>query len=259
MAFEIRRHRFFGGAFHPEGGNMSDTDHPGSSPSRSLLELLHMIGDPALIGYLKELYADFPVAESEEDRLASERGRELTNSLMRQLVVKRLEPVLGGSLWQYEDLEFPLEALRSDAVVDAGLLDEFFTVEALRRVSESVDRWRRLREITVVLQPARKVTRYLRHATICYLVGLPDATAALCRSVLEFALKETESLPLEEDVKLDTLIDSVLPDEVAKKAHRVRRRGNTALHRFSTDENEALVQLRETGEVLSHLYGPDAR
>jgi hypothetical protein len=240
---------------------MSDIDRPGGSLSRSLLELLHMIGDSALIDYLKELYADFPVVESEEDRLASERGRELTNSFMRQLVAKRLEPVVGvgGSLWRYESLEFPLEALGGDAVVDSGLLDEFFTVEALRRVGESVDRWRRLRETTLVVQPGRKVTRYLRHATICYLVGLSDAATVLCRSVLEFALKETDDVPLEEDVKLDELIDKVLSSELATKAHRVRRRGNASLHRSSADENEALVQLRETGEVLSHLYGLDAR
>lgn len=240
---------------------MSDTDRPGSSPSRSLLELLHMIGDPALIGYLKELYADFPVAESEEHRLASERGRELTNSFMKQLVAIRVQPAFRGLLWQHKGLELPLEAFRS-ADVDAELLDEHFMFELLSAVPGMVSR----REL-LIERPSieHRVRAYTRQATTCYLHGFSDAAAVLCRAALEAALSDAVGsrggvAPVNANLKnlirfAQTISPPILTPEMAGRADRIRMVGRDAIHNVTCSEPEALVQIRETAQVLQHIYG----
>ncbi|MGH7321514.1 MAG: hypothetical protein ACRELA_18085 [Candidatus Rokuibacteriota bacterium] len=137
---------------------MSEDERP-ESLSRQILDLLRTLGDPALVDYVKMLYTESPVIESEEDRLASESGRELTNSLMKQVVAIRMEPTFRGSLWQYGGLELPLETLDLD-VVQTGLLDEYFTFEVLSAVPDMVSRWEKLEELFVGFLPAdQRVTR----------------------------------------------------------------------------------------------------
>jgi len=55
---------------------------------------------------------------------------------------------------------------------------------------------------------------------------------------------------------LENLIDSArFPDGLAAKAHSIRNLGNKSVHKSGCGEPDALRSIRDTGEVLSHLYG----
>ncbi len=80
-------------------------------------------------------------------------------------------------------------------------------------------------------------------------------------AVLEFTLKEKLGKEaLLNDLKealLNDLIGEAVPRlldlQLGDQARRIQRRGNEVAHRYRSDENDSLVQIRETVEVLSHL------
>ncbi|HLA80851.1 MAG TPA: DUF4145 domain-containing protein [Thermoleophilia bacterium] len=152
-------------------------------------------------------------------------------------------------------------------------LDEHFTRLELQRIPGIVARLKKLRGMPVVLIPGEKVADYLRQATTCYLYGLPNAAAALCRAVLEFALNEKlgalggiSKLIDKVDRKdhLEKLINfarntKILSDELATKAHNIREVGNNAIHKSACTERQALETIEKMGEILSHVYGRSAQ
>lgn len=147
-------------------------------------------------------------------------------------------------------------------------LDECFTRLELQEIPEIVRRWKNLRAIHLVLLPTKPgVTDYLRQATMCYLHGLSTAAAILCRTVLQFALEEAipnvGGVRLEEVERRDWLMKLIrlasstktLPAELVTIAHRIREVGNDAVHSGVCAEARALVAIKDTGEVLAHIYG----
>lgn len=77
----------------------------------------------------------------------------------------------------------------------------------------------------------------------------------LCRATLEFALTEK----LASAATLDQLIDQAFEARIMdvglkRQAERIQRSGNQAVHRNRCDAADALTQVRETVEVLRHLY-----
>ena len=185
---------------------------------------------------------------------------EWLQKLTSKLAELKLRPVI-------EFNEEMLEAL--EMIADDDTLDEEFTVAALLQVPTMVERWRKLRALKVVLLPNEQVTNYLRQATTCYLYGLSTAAAVLCRAVLEFALDEAlaskggvllASSGSEPKDRLKNLINwarttRLLTDILRDKAHSVRKRGNSAVHDGTCPETAALALLKDTGEILRHLYG----
>jgi hypothetical protein len=159
-----------------------------------------------------------------------------------------------------------------EEIVGDERLDGHFTVLALGEVPRVVARWKKLKTVPVALLPGQRVTAYLRQASTCYLHGLPDAAAILCRAVLQFALEEAfatrggVSLDLSKvDRKdyLEKLVNfaqntRILSPQLATKAHRIRKLGNDSIHQNPCGEADALVTIKETGEVLSHIYGRSA-
>lgn len=155
------------------------------------------------------------------------------------------------------------------------ILDEHFTRLELQRIPNTVARWKKLAKIPVVLFPGEKVTQYMRQATTCYLYGLPTAAAALCRTVLEFVLEEKLgdfggiSKPQgNSDRKKDRLFNlintagitkvgktKILSDPLVGTAHNIREVGNKAIHTSRCTEGEALEAIKNTGKILTHIYG----
>jgi hypothetical protein len=155
-----------------------------------------------------------------------------------------------------------IEMLRE--IVAERHLDEYFTIQALTTIPGVTTRWKKLADLGFAKSPGDRVARYIRQAVSCYLYGMYDAAAALCRTVLEFSLRErlgpVGALAAEVRSELGRLIDfcaasKVITAEVQQKAHRIRKRGNGAIHSESCDEPRALTQLLETQDVLVHLYG----
>ncbi len=116
--------------------------------------------------------------------------------------------------------------------------------------------------------PDEKVTNYLRQATTCYLYGLPDAVAILCRATLQYALEEAfelrEMLQNLREINgmayLEKLIDlaehkGIITPELTTQAHDIRKVGNNSVHESSCSQTKARSTLQNTGEILMHIYG----
>ena len=157
-------------------------------------------------------------------------------------------------------------------ILGDGALDECFTRLELQMIPAIVRRWKDLRAIRVVLLPTKKeVADYLRQATTCYLHGLPTAAAILCRAVLQFTLEEAipnlGGVSLGEVDRGDWLMKLInlarstktLPTSLVEKAHHIRKVGNEAAHSGTCSEAVALAAIRETADVLTHIYGTPKR
>ncbi len=153
-------------------------------------------------------------------------------------------------------------------ILGDGALNECFTRLELQMIPEIVRRWKNLRAIRVVLLPSRKeVADYLRQATTCYLHGLPTAAVILCRTVLQFTLEDVipnvGGVSFGEVDRRDWLMKLIklasstktLPPELATKAHHIRKKGRDAAHKGTCSEAAALATIRETADVLTHIYG----
>ncbi len=157
------------------------------------------------------------------------------------------------------------------------ILDEHFTHLELQMIPDTIARWKKLTRVQIVRFPEKKVTDYMRQATTCYLYGLPSAAAVLCRTVLEFTLEEKlgdfggiSKLKGNSDRKDDRLFNLIKTAGITKvgktkilsgefdlvrKAHDIREVGNNAIHKNTCTEEEALEAIKNTGEILSHIYG----
>jgi hypothetical protein len=234
---------------------------PQSTEILSLLQLLDEVG--TTIGYLsgyvhdmdKEQPGYFRVLNADEVKDAQILQR-FTSSLVkakrepeRELTDEMIQHLIG--------------------ILGDEFLDEHFTILELKRVLGIVKRWKKLRAFKVVLLPGEKVTHYLRQATTCYLYGLPDAAVILCRAVLQFALQEGLAAPggisldlsgVDRKDYLEKLINfarnkRVLSDDLTTRAHRIRKLGNKSVHQSNCSDSDALGAIKESGEVLAHIYG----
>ncbi|PWB79992.1 MAG: hypothetical protein C3F08_05375 [Candidatus Methylomirabilota bacterium] len=209
--------------------------------SKDILDLLDLLDETGLdIGFLWGFVHDesreggqlSPFSHSEDPKAVKEmRGH------LRALVKSKQGTVIGR-----DEL---IQKLLS--VVEDGHLDETITRCELQEVPGIIARRKKLRTISTASLPDKKVTAYLRQATTCYLYGLTDAAAALCRSVLRFALEEAMAKPggvnlgrISHKDYLYNLIEfarktkskniEILPDPLPQQAHEIREVGNNALH-----------------------------
>lgn len=205
-----------------------------------------------------DVFSGRPDSSEREER---SRREDATRKLRRVLADLKLRP-----------LRDPGEEALAE-LVDDEELDAHFTISALAEIPRIADRWRQLRAVGVNLFPEEKVTGYLRQAGTCYLYGLFDATAILSRALLQFALEEVLSTAgglslsgVDRGEYLRRLIDlagktrlsdtfRVLPAGLLHKAHNIREVGNRSAHEKSCSESAAFVAMRDTAEILSHLYG----
>jgi hypothetical protein len=226
--------------------------------SQRILDLLNVVDWPPEISvdFLRDSYEQpdsWLHISSDEERAESREIRLVIQSLMSSKVGARLEPRLDAlSEWGEE---IPVGGIDNR-------LDEYFSVQLLASVVGVVRRWKTLGPLLVVSLPSGRVNAYMREATTWYLHGLFNAAAVLARAVLEFSLKEKVgelggAIPVESTMRFITSASGALglSPTLAAKARNVWRVGGTAIHEASVREVEALRQIRETAEVLSHLYG----
>lgn len=239
--------------------------------SKEILNLLDLIDkiDGIDIDYLE----DFLRCEVESGSLSemfkfldAEQVKELKTA--RGLVHKRAKAKQGPSRELSNELIETLDGILHNE--GDGILNEHFTRLELQRIPGIVTRWKKLTKVPIVLFPSDKVTEYMREATLCYLYGRLSAAAVLCRAVLEFALEEEfgdfGGIPkpvdrADEQGPLQYLINSawrmkILSDkELVTDAHRIRRVGRNAIHKSACTEGEALEAIKNTGKILTHIYG----
>lgn len=126
------------------------------------------------------------------------------------------------------------------------------------------DRVAKIETSLIQKNPSEKVKFYCCEATNCYIHGVFEACTIVCRSVLEFVLRENVRLPLNEDKKKEITLEGTinwaertdqLTHGLSKKAHSIRIRGNNSIHRGKSDEESAFTSLMELQEILTHMYG----
>jgi hypothetical protein len=229
------------------------------SLSRDLLDLLAALDRAQLtvaflIEYLQDLIRDDPPFSTESERVETEEINARLRALMAELVRRRREPTTQPRSRAWDELQ---GALPED------LVEEHFVLEGLQNVGGLASRWRKLQTLSLARPPGDKVSGPLREAVNCYLYGLPNASIVLCRAVLEFALTEKLAsrigrMPDRSD--LQDLIDfaansKTLSGSRATLAHRIRARGNEAIHRGAYGDPDALLQIRDAVAVLEEIYG----
>jgi hypothetical protein len=208
-----------------------------------------------LLDVLDDIIADKPSGKASEEQNDEESTLIEIQQLVRLVVQAKQEA-------SFKIAPSLIEMLRE--VIDGRHLDRYFTIQALTSIPGVTTRWTKLANLGFAKSPGDKVARYIQQAVGCYLYGMYDAAASLCRSVLEFSLRErlgsTGVLAAEARTELERLIDfcarsRVLTPDGQLKSHLIRRRGNGSIHGEGCDEPSALLQLLDTREVLVQVYG----
>lgn len=226
--------------------------------SQDLLRLLEALdraelGVESLLGYLEDYVELDPPHDTEHERRQSaEEMRQLRRFVQELVRTKETLPDTRLS-----------EALTGLDEFTGGdqLVDFEFTRRLLTLAPRAVERWKRLDDPRLARIPEERVSAYFREAVGCYLHGFTVAATVLCRSVLEFALAERIGSLGGSSVGDGDPIDianrkGLLSEDLAARARVVRSRGGNAVHREKVDDGRALLQLRETSEVLRNLYSP---
>jgi Domain of unknown function (DUF4145) len=144
---------------------------------------------------------------------------------------------------------------------EAGLrtwLDDHYTRELLKRVPRYVKRTMQLSRLYASRPPSERTNLYLREATRTYVLGLWNASIALCRAALESALRDKlpDSTP---SWRLPQLLNGaraagILGPVEADMAGRVKVFGDTVLHSVRGEAPAALAALTAARAVLEKLH-----
>jgi len=143
----------------------------------------------------------------------------------------------------------------------AECLDEYFTREMIRKIPKMVERTMRLSTLGVEKTPPEQLNTYFQEATKCFVLGLPQASIALCRAALAQGIRESaRKAGLNPVGELSELIEVAARSKVLKGsslqlANEVRLAGNRALHYGSSIDKNASEVLLKVRLVLLDLFG----
>jgi hypothetical protein len=146
-------------------------------------------------------------------------------------------------------------------------LDSRYSHEVLEVLRKIVARVGTLDKLPPLTTPNRSVRAAFDEAHRCYLYGFPIASAALCRTTLEAALREALRAVTEKDITSETDLYGMLGLQGAKRllgglcgfADEVRIAGNYAVHHADIFEQKyPPSKLQEivgkTRMLIEHLY-----
>jgi hypothetical protein len=140
------------------------------------------------------------------------------------------------------------------------LLDEHFTRNAIAEVRCYVRRTLDLSRLEGSRVPSKVTDAYLVEAARTYILGLPQASVALCRAALEQALKENigyQGTP--PFVRMNELLKKaegagIIDNTIRSAIREVADEANDVLHVKPTDLAKAYDVLVKVRGVLQHLY-----
>lgn len=140
-----------------------------------------------------------------------------------------------------------------------GALDQVYSRELLRAVPGIVQRTQSLADLTLSRGSVESFV-YLREASNCFILGLPQAAVALARAAVEVPLRQVTSkqfgekavdgLGLFELLKLANR-GRLLSREAMASAHTVRVAADKVLHEGPTTTSEALEVLEAARPVVA--------
>src|SRR5664280_1280372 len=108
--------------------------------------------------------------------------------------------------------------------------------------------------------PSNVTNGYLKEAVRTYILGLPQASVALCRAALEQALKESLGLQLTgvfitfQELLKEATKWNVLDGATEEMARDVANAGDEVMHEKPTDLSKAGEILTKVRGLLQHIY-----
>ena len=142
-------------------------------------------------------------------------------------------------------------------------LDEHFTRDLIGAVSGYVERTMQLSRLVASRVPSKITNCYLQEGIRTYILGLPQASVALCRAALEQSLKENLGYQgTRTFVEMNDLLNEaegahVINRTIRRMARKIADEADDVLHEKPTSlakAYEVLVMLRR---ILQHLYAED--
>jgi hypothetical protein len=151
----------------------------------------------------------------------------------------------------------------------AEFVDERLQILLARRFYRGTDhmaeRARQVIDHVTGHEPNEQIVRFLRRLARCYVAGFLPECVILCRAVLETSLNDTfdrfgEKRPYNLKQKIETAGElGWISEETERKAHAVRERGNTAVHKDPEATTEVLETVDFTMWALEELLAADGR
>jgi uncharacterized protein DUF4145 len=141
-------------------------------------------------------------------------------------------------------------------------LDRYYSHQLVAKLDNIVDRASSLAPVS--LEVKNQVVSSLFHeAHEAFLYGFDTASIALCRSLVDHALKDKLSVPRGKRPKLVDMIkqakdEKLLDSAECDSAERVRNAGNDIMHNMSNVQSTAQAVLNCTRIVLNKLYTNNA-
>ena len=229
--------------------------------SKEILDFLYWL-DSKSLPFEAEFLKDM-VIEPDEPNSDEYRNHIEAQLVTRKIVSNYIQSKSGTINYSVDVIENLLNEFSQISSEDH--LNAYMTEISLNEIPKYVERLRKLISLRAGKPMGKKVEKYYRQATNCYVFGLYDAVAILSRSVLQFALEEAladkniATFPRENTGYIETLIKRAETAGIIKKANcgladRVRRTGNKAVHTSSTDETTARKVIGDTAIVLSDIY-----
>ncbi len=193
-----------------------------------------------------------------EERQEAAEGRKAAE-VIAALVIKSRETLADDTLKGIESL------VRSDPDLVTHFLDERFTHEVIDAVPGYVSRIMQLSRMDAARIPSSVTNTYLREATRTFILGLPQASIALCRAALEQSLKENLGLQLSGSfIKFHELLEEAekwhLLDGFTKRIARdLAKAADDVLHEKPATMEEAGQLLDQLRGLLQHIYSAQGR
>jgi len=141
-----------------------------------------------------------------------------------------------------------------------GLLDERFTRNVIAAVPGYVQRTMSLSRLEAPRIPSKVTDSYLVEAARTYILGLPQASVALCRAALEQAIKENIGYQATATfVEMNDLLDEaegagIIDSTIRRTAREIADEADVVLHEQPTHLDKAYDVLVKLRGVLQHVY-----
>lgn len=253
---------------------MSAEETPGREFCEAVFELARTGRFAQLREVLPGLVYDELWARYQQDSAAFVADWRLLAQEMRQGFIQHARQRLTSlTKLQYAGVESPppawQEIQRALDSQQSDLLRTAFALELLELVEPAVQRATHLRECVVAEPSSEEADRYLDEATRCYFFGMFTASAVMCRSVLEEAIKQKLPTSLTGQIRtryrnaatLGNLIHEVsnnlqMPGfdaDFLREANLVNDIGRKAVHQGLLSEDEARSCLQNARQAMQLL------
>lgn len=226
---------------------------------------LHEVLPGIVYDELWERYRQDPAAFVAGWRLLAQEMRQgfIQHARQRLTSLTRIQPAGNDQAPAWQGIQRALDGQQND------LLRTAFALELLEMVEPAVLRATHLRECVVSATSSEEADHYLDEATHCYFFGLFTASAVMCRSVLEEAIKQKLPAGLTRQIRmryrnaatLGNLLHEVnnnlqmtgIDADFPHKANQVNDIGRRAVHQGILSEDEARGCLQNAREALQLL------